>query len=497
MIRNWRSTVSAILLAFAIGIVPFTIDSAHADFPPGTSAYWALDDAQQAAPGEFVEEIDGINGVCAGGGCPTALAVGQVNGAQTFDGAATGIDVPDNAAFDWAADASFSIAVWVKRVDLAGGDLTGFAEIAIGRDEQVANVASGVYWWLGISNNGSGNPKNVATFVLSDAGAVNQFNSDFALLGTADIADGNWHYLVGVRDYVNELILLYVDGVEVASKTVAQAGYANGFNSARPMTVGYLDYRSGVSPSFWFEGDIDEVALFNTALTATEITQYYDLGFGPPGVSLRAAVVPVANDDSYITPLETALIELAPGVLVNDTPGTTATKVTEPANGTLTAFNTDGSFTYTPNAGFTGNDTFTYKVTDSTGTDSLDATVTIGVNVPVVAADDTYTTEEDTVLDVAAPGVLANDTPAGVTAIKVTDPASGTLTLNSDGSFSYTPDAGFTGTDAFTYTATDGVSESTPATATITVTAAPVTPPVITSGGGGGGGGCFIMTAGK
>ncbi len=89
------------------------------------------------------------------------------------------------------------------------------------------------------------------------------------------------------------------------------------------------------------------------------------------------------------------------------------------------------------------------------------------------ATPDSYTTVEGAVLDVAAAGVLANDTdPDGdpLQATLVSGPASGDLTLNPDGSFSYTPISDFTGTDSFTYTATDGALSSALAVVTITVT---------------------------
>lgn len=87
----------------------------------------------------------------------------------------------------------------------------------------------------------------------------------------------------------------------------------------------------------------------------------------------------------------------------------------------------------------------------NTNTEFADATFHIGA----MAEDDFYTTPVDTVLTVAAPGVLANDTP-GVPGDKVhvdlkDAPLHGTLVLNQDGSFSYTPNAGFIGTDTFTY----------------------------------------------
>ncbi|MFA7628618.1 MAG: Ig-like domain-containing protein, partial [Candidatus Dojkabacteria bacterium] len=99
--------------------------------------------------------------------------------------------------------------------------------------------------------------------------------------------------------------------------------------------------------------------------------------------------------------------------------------------------------------------------------------ILIVTNVAPVAVDDAYTTDEDVVLIVGAPGVLSNDTdydPTILTAVKITDPANGTLTLNVDGSFTYTPDADYNGTDTFTYVANDGHDDSNIATVTITVT---------------------------
>jgi VCBS repeat-containing protein len=78
------------------------------------------------------------------------------------------------------------------------------------------------------------------------------------------------------------------------------------------------------------------------------------------------------------------------------------------------------------------------------------------------------------VLNIAAAGVLGNDTDADgntLTAAKVSDPTHGTLTLNSNGSFVYTPSTNYTGTDTCTYRANDGVTNSNTATVTITITA--------------------------
>src|SRR5262249_34879078 len=93
---------------------------------------------------------------------------------------------------------------------------------------------------------------------------------------------------------------------------------------------------------------------------------------------------------------------------------------------------------------------------------------------PPTANPDSYSILHDKTLNVAAAGVLANDTsnPPGhtLTAALVTGPAHGSVTLNASGSFAYTPNAGFTGSDSFTYTAADGALVSTPATVSLSVT---------------------------
>ncbi|WP_206524227.1 Ig-like domain-containing protein [Lujinxingia sediminis] len=89
------------------------------------------------------------------------------------------------------------------------------------------------------------------------------------------------------------------------------------------------------------------------------------------------------------------------------------------------------------------------------------------------AQPDAYSTLEDSSLDVVAPGVLGNDVYEGnrtKIAQLLSEPTHGQLVWNTDGSFSYSPDANFNGTDSFTYRATDGVKHTLPLTVTITVT---------------------------
>lgn len=103
-------------------------------------------------------------------------------------------------------------------------------------------------------------------------------------------------------------------------------------------------------------------------------------------------------------------------------------------------------------------------------------------NVPPVAADDAYSTAEDTLLTIAAKGVLANDTDVGIdllAAAVATPPTSGTLTLNPDGSFSYMPNPNYFGPDSFTYMVTDDDGATDIGTVTLDVT--PVNDPPVLS----------------
>jgi CSLREA domain-containing protein len=148
--------------------------------------------------------------------------------------------------------------------------------------------------------------------------------------------------------------------------------------------------------------------------------------------------------------------------------------VTQGANGSVA--NNGSSVSYTPNPDFFGSDSFTYTVADGQGgfdTATVNVTVT-NVNDAPVANNDNYTMNQDTTLNVPTPGVLANDTDVDGDALTAgyvagNGPNNGTLTLNSDGSFSYTPNAGFVGMDTFDYEVSDGTTTSNLATVTIKI----------------------------
>lgn len=201
---------------------------------------------------------------------------------------------------------------------------------------------------------------------------------------------------------------------------------------------------------------------------------------------------PVAGDDGpYAATEDTSLnVGAANGVLNGDADedgdGIMAVLDTQPANGFVT-LNPDGSFTYVPDPGFDGTDTFTYHANDGTD-DSNTATVTIevsGTNDAPTANDDTFgPVDEDSVLNESALGVLDNDSdpendPLTVSSSDSTSAQGAAVSVNADGSFSYDPTGvaalqalpqSGSAMDTFAYTANDGNLDSIAATVTITVT---------------------------
>jgi hypothetical protein len=179
--------------------------------------------------------------------------------------------------------------------------------------------------------------------------------------------------------------------------------------------------------------------------------------------TVTVTVTPVGTDDTATTSGETPVNV---DVLENDPSGPSleVTEVTDGANGTV-VIEDDGTVTYTPETGFSGIDTFTYTATDG---DGQTITQTVTVTVTPVGADDTATTPTNTPVNV---DVLAND-PSGpsLEVTEVTDGANGTVVIEDDGTVTYTPEEGFSGTDSFTYTACDDADQCVTHTVTVTVT---------------------------
>ena len=280
---------------------------------------------------------------------------------------------------------------------------------------------------------------------------------DMRLVGNAETRDDN---ISTSEDTLVEIAALANDIV------AAQAGFVPVVvtNAAHGQVVVNANGTFSYTPANdYFGADSFTYQLSNGAVNSNTST-----------VSINVTPVndtPVAADVSLTTP-EDASLRLNILAQAHDVDSATLTGriVSGPSHGTLTA-NADGSFSYTPSADFNGTDRVTFKVNDGQ-LDSNLATVNITVtpvNDAAVAANDSATLDEDTE---ARFDVLANDQDIDsttLTTILVAGPQHGRVTHNNDGSFTYTADANFNGSDSFTYQVNDGELDSNVATVNLVI----------------------------
>ncbi|MBH9554383.1 tandem-95 repeat protein, partial [Inhella gelatinilytica] len=193
----------------------------------------------------------------------------------------------------------------------------------------------------------------------------------------------------------------------------------------------------------------------------------------PKTVSITVSAVndaPVAGAVTAVGAEDAAVIAVTPVATDIDGDTLSYSVLTGAAHGTVVWNATTGKFDYTPAANWNGTDTFTYQVSDGNGgTSTATATVTVtAVNDAPVATAAAVTTDEE--LAVNGQLVASDIDNATLAYAKATNPANGSVVINaSTGTFVYTPNANFNGTDSFTYTVTDAGGLTSTATVTITV----------------------------
>jgi large repetitive protein len=201
-----------------------------------------------------------------------------------------------------------------------------------------------------------------------------------------------------------------------------------------------------------------------------DATVSYTINDADGGAATSTHIVtvgPRAVDDLYATQYGTPL--QGDAALDDSFPvGSVFTATSVPAHGTVT-MNPDGTYTYTPAPGYVGQDSFTYQITTPSG-QVVTATEIITVLPPIlIATNDRFTTPLNTVLNGNA--ALGDTFFAGSTFAVATPPSSGTVVMQPDGRYTFTPVMGFVGSVTFTYTVTDPTGASKTATDTIIVRA--------------------------
>ncbi len=230
-------------------------------------SYWPLDEVTNDVSPDVVWSNDGL---CSGVTCP-GTAVAPSGAALDFDGDIDGLDVSNPASLNWDNSDSFTIQVWVNSTQTCDVN-----KVIVGSFRSSSSEGD---WWLGC-----GNANNEAAFFLREAGTGGQAVS---LRGTQSINDGQWHQITAVRDAAAGQTRLYVDGILEASVTPA---YTNTFANSSPLHIGY--YGPGHPFDYYFDGLIDELIIYNRALSVTEIRQHYTNTQAGVGYCAATAVTP-------------------------------------------------------------------------------------------------------------------------------------------------------------------------------------------------------------
>jgi len=180
---------------------------------------------------------------------------------------------------------------------------------------------------------------------------------------------------------------------------------------------------------------------------------------------------PLANSDNLsVNENSTANGNAAANDIPSTDGGNVWSMVTNPTHGTAT-MNQNGIYTYTPNTNFSGHDYFTYSITDINGDKSIST-----INITVIPVNDNpiatalpVTTPENKSVNGTVTATDSNGDP--LTFTKTTNPTNGKVTVNADGTYTYTPNTDYVGSDIFTVTVSDGKGGTNTVTVNVTITA--------------------------
>jgi hypothetical protein len=275
---------------------------------------------------------------------------GKIGGALRFDGVDDWVTVADAPGLDLSS--GMTLEAWVNPSAVGGWNTVLLKEGA-------GNMAYELY-----ANIDAARP---AAYFTTPGGAIR------AITGTAALAANTWTHIAATYDGAN--MRFYVNGSLV--RTVARAGAILGTDG--PLHIGGNEVWGGE----WFSGLLDEVRVYNRALSASEI-QADMSGATLPNPPANHA--PVAQNDSLTTVADAPVSFTAAALLANDSDANsdpitiTSMAVASVAGGTVSTSG-DQAWTYTPQASYTGTDSFTYVIEDGRG-GAASGTVKVTVSAP-------------------------------------------------------------------------------------------------------------------
>jgi len=367
----------------SIGVVP----QAQAAYFVTPDAYWQFSEAttpfadELAQPGNPNNAVSVLaNGTDPFSSAPTKDATGRVGDGVAFGGT-SGLWVTHDATnevWDWAGDANFSIEIWVKRDPSVSGLDTDFdTEVFVGRNDF---GSSNAHWFLGLRYNTATGTRVVAQLQDSNSdGSTITLNGDNT--NGTNVIDNSWHQVVLVRDAVAQKDLLYVDGkLEDEANNVT---YSGTFASAvASLDIGWLGINGSSQTAYALNGSVDQLALYPSALTATEIDQIYQIGHSSHALDdAFAPIYPTGTTD-----LGTSAVGYP--VTVNAVPAANPAPTSYTLDATAIAagmtVDSSGQVSWLPNSQQTG--IFNFSVTahntagDGTGSYTIDIVDPCGID---------------------------------------------------------------------------------------------------------------------
>ena len=496
--------------------------------PVDIISYWHFDETTGTV---FTDSIQALNGSCSGNGCP-AFATGKVNGALAFDGISDRVTAPDDPDFEWVNGDSFSLELWVKTPGCdnkvffgkhsfdaswwlgcgVGGSLPVFSlrdsEIGEGiRITATTAINDGNWHHLVAMRDGVSKQNRLyVDGVLEASTSVNysgdfynsnpltfghHFNAYFANATLDEVAAYNRILSASEVDehYQSGLI---GDGYCNASPMAADGSYVTDVDVALPITLTYSDSDGPGPYTFAIVDQPDHGSLSGSGAnrTFTPAAGYVGSdsfkwrvndGMSNSNVATIGILVsegaenqaPVANSQAVTTDEDTPVgIQLTYSDPDGGPGPYTISIVDGPDHGSLSGSGVNR--TYTPNPGYYGADSFTWRVNDGLANSNV-ATVSISVNEVTenqapVADSQTVTTDEDTPVALLLTYTDLDGGPGPYTITIVNGPDHGSLS-GSGTNRTYTPDSGYTGADFFTWRVNDGLANSNVATVTLQVNA--------------------------
>jgi hypothetical protein len=291
----------------------------------GLVSYWKMDETSGTTLTDYVSGNNAtrhnstINSV-----------TGKIDGAHFYyfdEGTEVGqyATAPDNDIYSFPANSGFTISYFLKFTETQYGLGAGQDHIIISKGDWNGGAPNKAFWASGV--NGSG----FISFMLNDDQSE-KVDLEGRVHGQDNFDDNQWHHVALVRNGVTDECIIYVDG-RITDRVIAN--FTSSFDNSAPVYIGSL---TNSSPQYFYWGAMDELAIFNRALTKAEIDEIRanaDLGIGlcniqasPEIISTAVTKATVGSAYSYTvhakgtqTGMVYSLIKKPTGMTINPTTG--------------------------------------------------------------------------------------------------------------------------------------------------------------------------------